>query len=617
MGCQILGVSAFYHDSAAALLRDGEIVAAAQEERFSRRKHDPGFPANAVAYCLREAGIDVRDLDFVAFYEQPYVKLERLLDTYRSYAPAGFKSFRRAIPHWVGGTTDLRTRIQRELGNEFRGEVHCIDHHASHAASAFFPSPFEQAAILTLDAVGEWTTSSLGEGRGNQITLTRELRFPHSIGMLYSAFTYYVGFKVNSGEYKLMGLAPYGEPRYKDRILENLVRVAEDGSIWMDMDYFSYCEGLTMTSEKFHRLFGGAPRSPETQITQRDMDLAASIQVVCEDIVLKAAAHAKRSTGLPRLVMAGGVSLNCVANGKVARQGEFDDIWVQPAAGDAGGALGAALYLWHQAIGAPRVPAPRDSQSGSLLGPSFDESDTALLLDSLGAQYDHYDDEAGLVERVAALLAEESVVGWFSGRMEYGPRALGARSIIGDPRSGQMQKTMNLKIKFRESFRPFAPCVLREHVHRVFEMKEEEDSPYMLFVAPLRQQWRLELDADALEALKDPDLNVRLAVPRSKLPAITHVDYSARVQTVDEERHGRFYRLMKKFYEMTDCPVVVNTSFNIRGEPIVCTPFDAYRCFMATDMDYLVIDNFILDKARQPAGLLPGLDAYREQQPLD
>jgi carbamoyltransferase len=631
----VLGISAFYHDSAAAILRDGHIVAAAQEERFSRRKHDPAFPASAVAYCLEEAGIETRDLDHVVFYERPFAKFERLLDTYRTFAPEGFDSVRRALPVWIPERLDLVQRIRNALPggsaandgfalrdlrvrDTFRGSVHCVDHHASHAASAFYPSPFERAAILTLDAVGEWTTSSIGAGDGNTLRMIDEMRFPHSIGMLYSAFTYYTGFKVNSGEYKLMGLAPYGEPRYVDPILEHLVRIGDDGSIWMDMSYFAYCQGRAMTSEKFHELFGAPPREPEGRITQREMDLAASIQVVCEDVVLKAAAHARRRTGMDNLVMAGGVALNCVANGRLAREGGGHGIWVQPAAGDAGGALGAALYLWHQVLSEPRTAAPRDSQCGSLLGPRFESDETALVLDSVAAVYEDYrGDEGGLLSRVAERIAQEKVIGWFSGRMEYGPRALGSRSIIGDPRSPQMQQTMNLKIKFRESFRPFAPCVLREHAAEVFEVPDDEDSPYMLFVAPLRAKWRLEPPAAERDKLEDPDLNVRLAVPRSTLPAITHVDYSARLQTVDEQRHGRFYRLMKEFYRLTGCPVVVNTSFNIRGEPIVGTPFDAYRCFLATDMDYLVIDDFLLDKSKQPQGLVPGLDRYCQQQPLD
>jgi len=607
----ILGISAFYHDSAAALLRDGEIIAAAQEERFTRRKFDAGFPSKAISYCLREAGIDTRQLDYVVFYELPWLKFDRLLETFVSFAPRGFRSFRRAMGLWCGFKLGLSQEIKKRLGDDFRGRLCFASHHESHAASAFFPSPFNEAAILTLDAVGEWGTSSIGIGQGNRIKLMSEMHFPHSLGMLYSAVTYYTGFKVNSGEYKLMGLAPYGQPKYMDVILEKLARIGEDGSLWLDMSYFNYCQGLAMTSDKFHRLFGGPPREPESLITQKDMDLASSIQAVCEKVVLRAARHAHRLTGSRYLVMAGGVALNCVANGKLLREGPFEDIWVQPAAGDAGGALGAALLNWHHLLDKPRQVQTGDSQKGSLLGPSFDNEGIRLFLDSVGASYEYVDQESCLVDRVAELLAHEKVVGWFQGRMEYGPRALGSRSILGDARSTRMQQTMNLKIKFRESFRPFAPCVLRELAHKVFEMSPNEESPYMLFVAPVREEWRRPLGAEDLKRMHDADLRIRVSVPRSKVPAITHVDYSARVQTVDEERHGRFYRLMKRFYELTECPVIVNTSFNIRGEPIVCTPEDAYRCFMATDIDYLVLENFILLKNSQPPGLLPGIENYR------
>jgi len=616
MKSTILGISAFYHDSAAALIRDGNIVAAAQEERFTRKKHDPGFPRQAIQYCIREAGIDASQIDHVAFYERPMVKFERLLETYRSYAPEGFESYRSAIPLWIDQKLRLPEIIGSELGVGFAGRLWFLDHHHSHAASAFFPSPYEEAAILTLDAVGEWGTSSIGKGSGNRIKLEKEQRFPHSLGMLYTAFTYYTGFRVNSGEYKLMGLAPYGEPKYADTILEHLVEAYEDGSIRLDMAYFNYCQGLTMTSEKFHNLFGGPPRDPESVIAQKDMDLAASVQLVCEEVVLKAARHVHELTDSKRLVMAGGVALNCVANGRIVREGPFEDIWVQPAAGDAGGALGAALFVWHQVLDQDRVVSHTDSQSGSLLGPRFDDGDTELLLDALYARYEYLSDEDELLNRVARILAEEKVVGWFSGRMEYGPRALGNRSIIGDPRSARMQQTMNLKIKFRESFRPFAPSVLKEHADELFDLGAQ-DSPYMLLVGPVRDEWRTQLSEEDREKLKDPDLRVRVSVPRSTVPAITHVDYSARVQTVDAERHGRYYKLIKKFYDLTGCPALVNTSFNIRGEPMVCTPEDAYRCFMATDMDYLVIDNFLLEKNVQPQGLLPGIEQYKELQPLD
>jgi len=621
MSIHVLGISAFYHDSAAALLRDGEIVAAAQEERFTRRKGDARFPSEAVAYCLREAAIEPGELDYVAFYEKPLTKFERLLETYLAFAPTGFESFRRAVSLWARHKLQMPGRIRTELGGRFQGPIYFTDHHESHAASAFFPSPFEEAAILTLDAVGEWSTASLGVGRGNEIALSHELRFPHSLGMLYSAFTYYTGFKVNSGEYKLMGLAPYGEPKYVDVILERIADVRPDGSLWLDMSYFNYCQGLTMTSEKFHRLFGGPPRKPEGLITQKDMDLAASIQAVCEMVVLRAARTVYERTRLRNLVMAGGVALNCVANGRLLREGPFENIWVQPAAGDAGGSLGAALLAWHHRLGKPRRVDPRDGQKGSLLGPAFRGDEIGLFLDSVGAAYEHIPDEPRLLDRVARLLNEEKIVGWFQGRMEFGPRALGCRSILGDARSPRMQQTMNLKIKFRESFRPFAPCVLRELVDTVFETRPSEDSPYMLLVAPVRKELRTRLSADDLEKLQSPDLRVRVSVPRSTVPAITHVDYSARIQTVDPERHGRFWRLMRLFYELTGCPVLVNTSFNIRGEPIVCTPEEAYRCFMATDIDCLVLEDYVLMKTEQPGGLLRDAETrkahYTAQYGLD
>ena len=617
MTSHVLGISAYFHDSAAALIRDGDIIAAAQEERFTRRKHDAGFPRNAVEYCLEEAGIDAGDLDAVVFYEQPFTKFERLLETYLAFAPAGFASFRRALPVWARDKLGLPALITDELPKGFRGRLYFADHHESHAASAFFPSPFEEAAILTLDAVGEWATSAIGYGSGSKITLTAEMRFPHSLGMLYSAFTYYTGFRVNSGEYKLMGLAPYGRPVYRDVILQEIVQLHEDGSLWLDMSYFNYCQGLTMTSEKFHGLFGGPPRRPESQITQKEMDLAASVQEVCEEAVLRSARHIHEETGLTKLVMAGGVALNCVANGKLLREGPFEDIWVQPAAGDAGGALGAALLAWHHLMGNPRRPEARDAQKGSLLGPAFKNDDIGPFLDSVGAVYEYVEDEDALLNRVARFLDEEKTVGWSQGRMEYGPRALGCRSVIGDARSTDMQRTMNLKIKFRESFRPFAPCVLREFADSIFDVRSEEDWPYMLFVAPVREEVRLPLSETDRVRMEDPDLRVRVSVPRSKVPAITHMDYSARVQTVDEERHGRFYRLMRQFHARTGCPVIVNPSFNIRGEPIVCTPADAYRCFMATNMDCLVLENYLLLKEAQPEGLAVDADEYRAQFALD
>ena len=613
----ILGISAFYHDSAAALVRDGEIIAAAQEERFTRRKHDPGFPAYAIRYCLAEAGIPASELDCVVFYEKPLVKFERLLETYLAYAPDGFASFGEAMPLWAQLKLHLPEKIRSELGPDFQGRVCFADHHESHAASAFFPSPFEEAAILTLDAVGEWSTSSIGIGRGQRISLTHEMRFPHSLGMLYTAFTYYTGFKVNSGEYKLMGLAPYGTPKYVDVIRDKIVTILDDGSIRLDMSYFNYCQGLTMTSERFHELFGGPPRKPESLITQKDMDLAASIQVICEECVLRAGRHAHRLTGAKNLVMAGGVALNCVANGRLLREGPFENIWIQPAAGDAGGALGAALLVWHHMMDKPRTVQKPDAQKGSLLGPAFENEDIQLFLDSVGAAYEYIPDEAALLERVARLMDQEKVIGWFQGRMEFGPRALGCRSIIGDPRSPQMQQKMNLKIKYRESFRPFAPCVLREFVDQVFEMRPNEDSPYMLQVAPVRDDWRVVLSEDDRRRMQDPDLRIRVSVTRSRVPAITHVDYSARIQTVDAERHGRSHRLMRRFYELTGCPVIVNTSFNIRGEPIVCNPEEAYHCFIATEMDVLVLENCLLIKETQPAGSLQDAEDYKAQYALD
>lgn len=617
MNTHILGISAFYHDSAAALVRDGEIVAAAQEERFTRRKGDARVPRNAIMYCLNEGGINTTQLDYVVFYEKPLVKFERLLETYLAFVPKGFQSFRQALPLWAKHKLHLPREIRAGLGGEFRGQLCFTDHHESHAASAFFPSPFTEAAILTLDAVGEWGTSSIGIGCGNQITLTHEMRFPHSLGMLYSAFTYYTGFKVNSGEYKLMGLAPYGQPKYVDVILEKIAHLGGDGSLWLDMSYFNYCQGLTMTSEKFHQLFGGSPRKPESFLTQKDMDLAASIQQVCEEAVLRSARYAHQLTGRRNLVMAGGVALNCVANGRLLREGPFEQIWVQPAAGDAGSALGAGLLIWHRLLGNPRQPNGRDSQKGSFLGPAFSNHDIGLFLDAVGANYEYVDDESKLLDRVARLLTEEKVIGWFHGRMEYGPRSLGCRSIIGDARSPSMQQTMNLKVKFRESFRPFAPCVLREFADTMFELRPGEESPYMLLVAPVRDSWRRSLSQEELQKMQDPDLRIRVSVPRSQVPAITHVDYSARIQTVDPERHDRFYRLMYRFYELTGCPVLVNTSFNIRGEPIVCNFEEAYRCFMATEMDCLVLENCILMKDAQPSGLLQDAAAYKAQYSLD
>ena len=610
MSIHILGISAFYHDSAAALIRDGEIVAAAQEERFTRRKADSGFPVGAIRYCLEQGGLAAAGLDQVVFYEKPMSKFERLLETYLAFAPEGIESFQIAFPLWA----KHRLRISREITQKLPGYSHkllFVNHHESHAASAFFPSPFEEATILTLDAVGEWGTSSIGIGRKNRISLSHEMRFPHSLGMLYSAFTYYAGFKVNSGEYKLMGLAPYGEPRFVEAIRENIVDLKEDGSVWLDMTYFNYCQGLTMTSDKFHTLFGGPPRNPESVITQKEMDLAASVQAITEDAVLRSARFAYKLHGSRNLVMAGGVALNCVANGRVRREGPFENIWIQPAAGDAGGALGAALLVWYHKLQNTRHPKPLDSQRASFLGPSFTNDEISRFLDADGARYQYLDDEKLLIDKVASLLAQEKVVGWFHGSMEFGPRALGRRSILGDARSRAMQQKMNLKIKFRESFRPFAPSVLRECVDQIFEVPPGEDTPYMLFVAPVRQNLRVPLSAEDLARMKDPDLRIRVSIPRSTLPAITHVDYSARIQTVDEERHGRYYRLIRRFYELTGCPVIVNTSFNVRGEPIVNLPEDAYQCFLATDMDCLVLENYVLVKEDQVPALLDSGKRHR------
>ena len=594
----ILGISALYHDSAAALVVDGKIVAAAQEERFTRKKQDEGFPKEAIDYCLREAGLKVDDLDYVGFYEKPLRKFDRLLETYLSFVPRGYRSFRKMVPQWLSQKLHLPRELDKGLGGEYGGRYVFLDHHESHAASAFFPSPFDEAAILTLDGVGEWSTSCYGVGRGNKLELSHEIRFPHSLGLLYSAFTYYAGFKVNSGEYKVMGLAPYGEPRFKDLILSKLMDLKEDGSFRMDMSYFEYCQGLTMTGPKFHKLFGAPPRVPESLLTQREMDLAASVQAVTEEVMLRSARHLHKTTKLKNLVLAGGVALNCVGNGRVLRESPFENVWIQPAAGDAGGALGTATFIWHQLLGNERKPQGRDAMQGSFLGPAYDDDAAAAELSSLGAKYDTCVDDVELCDTVAGLLAEEKIVAWFQGRMEFGPRALGARSILGDARSTNMQTVMNLKIKFRESFRPFAPLVLREYVDKYFEMRPYEDSPYMLLVAPVREEHRLTPppEADAAFGIE------KLRYLRSTIPAVTHIDYSARVQTVDAERHELLHRLMTAFHERTDCPVLVNTSFNVRGEPIVCTPEDAYRCFMATDMDVLVVGRHVMLKNKQRAG---------------
>ncbi|TXK31524.1 carbamoyltransferase [Ottowia sp. GY511] len=594
----ILGISAYYHDSAAALLRGGEVVAAAQEERFSRKKHDERFPVNAIRYCLTEGKVDKSSLDSIVFYDKPILKFERLIDTYLSYAPRGFGSFVKAMPVWLKEKLYLKKTLRQELAALLacsESELPPIlfaEHHESHAASAFYPSPFDRAAVLCLDGVGEWATTSAWMGDGAKLTPLWQINFPHSLGLLYSAFTYYLGFKVNSGEYKLMGLAPYGQPTYVNKILDNLVDVKPDGTFRLNLQYFDYCTGLRMTNQAFADLFEGAPRAGESVPTQRDMDIAASIQVVTEEIVLKLAKGLQQETGAQNLCMAGGVALNCVANGRLLREGVFSDIWIQPAAGDAGGALGAACVVHHKYRAQPRAPAgPADRMQGALLGPTFGEAEVRLALDGLGARYEVLD-EADLYPRVAALLANEQVVGWFQNRMEFGPRALGARSILADPRSTAMQSQLNLKIKFRESFRPFAPAVLQERVSEFFDL--DHASPYMLLVAQVQARLQLhpEVAASGLEQLHQV---------RSSIPAVTHVDYSARVQTVNKEQNPQFYRLLRAFEQQTGCPVLVNTSFNVRGEPIVCTPQDAFRCFMGTNMDHLVIGNILLSKSSQDA----------------
>ncbi|MFN6330967.1 MAG: carbamoyltransferase [Planctomyces sp.] len=594
----ILGVSAFYHDSAAALVVDGRIVAAAQEERFTRKKHDPAFPLHAAQFCLQQAGLQPGDLDYIAFYEKPLVKFERLLETYLAFAPSGFGSFLMAIPVWLKEKLWQNRSLKQAIPGADRAKLIFTEHHESHAASAFFPSPFEEAAILTLDGVGEWCTTTWGVGRGNRLELKQQITFPHSLGLLYSAFTYHCGFKVNSGEYKLMGLAPYGRPVYADLIRKHLIDIRPDGSFWMDMQYFNYCQGLTMTSKAFSRLFDMPPRKPESQLEQKHMDMAASIQLVTEEIVLKIAAHVHQQTGLKNLVLAGGVALNCVANGRLLREGPFDDIWVQPASGDAGGAVGAATFVWHQLLQQERRPSGGDFQFGSLLGPQYDNAGIEQFLRSAKIKYQRFADEGSLIERVGSLLTEEKVVGWFQGRMEYGPRALGSRSIIGDPRSPKMQSVMNLKIKYRESFRPFAPIVLRESASEWFQIAPQHESPYMLIVADVLEERQVPLTVEQQRVMAESsDLCERVNVPRSAVPAVTHVDYSARLQTVDNIRNPRLHRLLSDFLRRTGCPILVNTSFNVRGEPIVCTPEDAFRCFMSTEMDVLVLEDCVVLKS--------------------
>jgi carbamoyltransferase len=603
----ILGISAFYHDSAAVLVCDGDVIAAAQEERFTRKKHDANFPLQAIEYCLKEGGLILSDIDYIAFYDKPSTKFDRLLKTYLSYAPQGLSSFLTSMPSWVSDKIFGRKLIHKELRKlsfESRSKfppIIFMHHHHSHAASAFFPSPFQQAAVLCLDGVGEWATTSVWLGDGNRLFPKWQINFPHSLGLLYAAFTYYTGFKVNSGEYKVMGLAPYGEPKYTQLIYDHLIDLKEDGTFRLDMKYFNYTTGLTMTNKKFHDLFGAPPREPESQITQRDMDLACSIQEVTEEAVLRLARTVRQEMDVEYLCLAGGVALNCVANGKIYKEGIFKDLWIQPAAGDAGGALGAAFAVWYEYKNKHRPYRKGDTMKGTLLGPKFTNKSIGEKLDKIGAIYTFIEDEA-LLPKIAELIANEKVVGWFQGRMEFGPRALGARSILGDPRSSEMQSMMNLKIKYRESFRPFAPAVIFEDVSSYFEI--ENHSPYMLLVAEIKQSLRNEITKEermlfGIEKLK---------APRSSIPAITHVDYSARVQTVDGKSNPRFYELLNNFKKLTGCSVLVNTSFNIRGEPIVCSPEEAYQCFMRTEMDYLVLENYLLTKSKQPESLREQLD---------
>ena len=610
----ILGISAFYHDSAACLLKNGEIVAAAQEERFTRKKHDAGFPHYSIKYCLKEAGIPASQIDNVVFYEKPFLKFERLLETYLAFSPKGYTSFAKAMPLWIKDKLFQKSALIKELKSTLSKDINWrerllfSEHHLSHAASAYFPSPFESAAVLTLDGVGEWTTTSLAIGKGSNLKVIKEIHFPHSLGLLYSAFTYYTGFKVNSGEYKVMGLAPYGDPRYTDLITEKLITIAEDGSFQLDMSYFDYATGLTMTNKKFDALFGGPPRKPETELTQREMDLAASIQKVTEDIVVELAQGIAKETGERNLCLAGGVALNCVVNGILLRRKIFDNIWIQPAAGDAGGALGAALSTWYLHHSKERVASrERDAMKGAYLGPEFTDAEVEAELTACGATFKKLSEDK-LIDTVATALAGEKAVGWMQGRMEFGPRALGGRSIIADPRSPIMQKQLNLKVKYRESFRPFAPSVLREDVSEWFE--HEADSPYMLLVADVREDKRRSMTNEE-KALFGVD---KLNVPRSSVPAITHVDYSARIQTVHADTNPRYHAVISKFKEKTGCPIVVNTSFNVRGEPIICTPTDAFRCFMGTEMDVLSIGSYILYKEEQDETLK---ENYEEHYELD
>ena len=612
---KILGISAFYHDSAAALVVNDEIVAAAQEERFTRIKHDESFPANAVKYCLKETKCDLKDIDHVVFYEKPFLKFDRLLETYLNFAPSGFGSFVRAMPQWLKQKLHLPREIKRGLPGDLQKPLVFTKHHESHAASAFFPSPFEEAAILTMDGVGEWDTATIGVGKGNQMKLVKSLQFPHSLGLLYSAFTYFCGFRVNSGEYKLMGLAPYGKPVFRDQILEHLIDVKEDGSFVINLKYFNYCQGLTMTNHRFAKLFGGKPRKAEEKITEREINLASSIQAVTEEIVFKMAKFARKETGKSNLCLSGGVALNCVANGKLQASKIFENIWIQPASGDAGGALGAALFTNFQLLKRERIAKKNDSMKGSFLGPRFENQEISQFLKKTNAPCHFFLKEDELLDQVCDAIKEEKIVGWFQGRMEFGPRALGGRSIIGDARSEKTQTQMNLSIKYRESFRPFAPSVLEEKSAEYFEL--DTPSPYMLLVAPVKKQIRTSLSKEDQETMSDPDLLKRVRLKRSSLPAITHVDYSARVQSVSESRNNRYYRLIRKFDQKTESGIIVNTSFNVRGEPIVHTPEDAYKCFMATEMDVLVLENHILYKSEQPFENKVSKDTHISQFSLD
>ena len=603
----ILGISAFYHDSAACLIKEGEIIAAAQEERFTRKKHDHAFPSNAIQYCLKEAGIDNKELDYVAFYDKPFLKFERILESYLAYAPIGIRSFLKAMPIWIKKKIWIKELIKDELN--YSGKIIFPEHHESHAASAFFASPFQEAAFITMDGVGEWATSSFGCGKNNKIELMADIQFPHSLGLLYSTFTYYTGFRVNSGEYKLMGLAPYGEAVYKNLIYKHLIDVKEDGSFNMNMDYFNYCVGLTMTSKKFHKLFGGPPRKPESKLTQKEMDLARSIQEVIEEIVMKMAKHVRDETGMKYLCLAGGVALNCVSNGKLLRSDLFDDIWIQPASGDAGGAVGCALLTWYQYLDNQRKADNKtDFMHGTYLGPEFKNNSIESFVKKNGYPYQTLTDEE-LPEKIADLIADEKVIGWFQGRMEFGPRALGSRTIIGDARSSEMQKTMNLKIKYRESFRPFAPSVRAENISEYFEIDRE--SPYMLLVANVKKDKQVEMSDEQKSFFGLEKLNV----VRSEIPAITHVDYSARIQSVNRKTNPRYHEMLTKFNDKYGCAVIVNTSLNVRGEPIVCTPEDAYICFMRTQMDYLVMGNYLLDKKEQKS--LKGDSDWQTEFELD